>query len=135
MMVNPYESFPNATLPPERVAPRLLDLLAWFYPGLLILSLYGTWLMAWLTLGHMPRPSLDDPKRIGLGVDIAYLLAGLLLIGFPAAALLGVASQFFGTHRSWTKRILLGILLALTWVIVIMFLRWDPLLVGTWYMD
>src|SRR4051812_3612396 len=36
--------------------------LACSYPVLPVLSLYITWLTAWVALGHQPRPSLDDPK-------------------------------------------------------------------------
>jgi hypothetical protein len=54
---------------PERLGPRLrlLDVWAWIFllcPLLLVASLDGQWLLSWAVLGHIPRPSLDDPKYI-----------------------------------------------------------------------
>ncbi len=33
-------------------------------PVIVLLYLYATWATAWCVLGHLPRPSLDDPKYI-----------------------------------------------------------------------
>ena len=146
-MANPYES-PSAAAEnlcesPSAGTQNLLAarviwwiaLVASFYPALLVAAFYGTWLIAWLVLGHMPRPSLDDPKSISIAVDIPYVFAGSLLVGFPAAAILGVVLQLSITQRSWLRRVLWSAVLVIVWVSTIAFLRWDPLLVGEWYMD
>src|SRR5262245_46235761 len=52
-----------------------LSVAAWlaaFYPGLVLLSLYVTWLIAWYLLGHPPRIYLDDPNFIHPFVNIFY---------------------------------------------------------------
>src|SRR4051812_3648070 len=70
--------------------PRLLLLSAWAYPLLLVAGFYGTWVIAWLVLGHPPRPSLDDPKSISAVVDVPYVATALLLLIMPLALLYGV---------------------------------------------
>lgn len=151
-MANPYESpyvgdvnfdteerHPKQPLPGQNpLAARAiwwLALIAWFYPAFLLAAIYGTWLMAWLVLGHMPRPSLDDPKYISIAVGIPYVLAGLLIVGFPAAAVAGVVLQLFVAQRSWLRRFLWSTTSVVIWISIIALLRWDPLLVGQWYMD
>jgi hypothetical protein len=141
MSLNPYESSSTAAVAStavvanKRRVPTTLGLLAWCYPGLMMISFYGTWFIAWSVLGHMPRPSLDDPKCISIAVDISYVFAGLLLVGFPAAALLGVMLQLFFTDRSWPKKLSLSLVLVGVWIVTIAFLRWDPWSVTEWYMD
>ena len=114
---------------------RWLSLILFFYPTVLVAALYGTWLVAWLVLGHMPRPSIDDPKYISVTVDVAYVFAGLLLVGFPAAAIIGIAMQLSVAQRSWLRRLFCSAVLIVVWGFAIAFLRWDPLLVMEWYMD
>ena len=53
------------------------------YPLMLPLCLLATWLMAWLTLGHPPRSSLDDPKYISPLVDVPYLMSCLSMLVWP----------------------------------------------------
>ena len=135
-MANPYES--PTSKGPNRYGNRsvpMLDLAAWLYPAVLIGSFYATWLVAWFALGHMPRPSLDDPKSIGILVDIPYMLTGILLIAFPAAAIVGIAFQLYASNRTRPKRLIGSALLAARWVVAILILRWDPMLVTEWYMD
>ena len=147
VMANPYESPSGETQKScESPAARTQNLLTaraiWWlaffaslYPALLIAAFYGTWLIASLILGHMPRPSLDDPKSIGLAVDIPYLFTAMLLLGFPVAAVLGVAIQLSVAHRSWLRRLLRCAVLVAVWASTILFLQWDPLLVVEWYFD
>ena len=68
-------------------------------------------------------------------VDIPYVLAGLLLVGFPAAAIIGIAMQLSAAQRSWLQRLLYSGVLMMAWGFAIAFLWWDPLLVMEWYMD
>lgn len=118
----------------EALAARA-QILAWCYPLLALASLYGTWLIAWLVLGHMPRPSLDDPKSISSLVDVAHTVTTVLLIGFPVAAIAGIALQLVQPRVSWSTRVLCCGAMILLWLATIAFLRWDPFQVGTWYMD
>ena len=111
---------------------------AWTYPITLVASFYLTWLIAWSILGHAPRPSLDDPKHISNWLAVPYYITVLLLIGFPAASLGGIAATvWFGVVRKVRYSVILIWLgtLMLLWVAAIIFLRWDPLQVGNWFMD
>jgi hypothetical protein len=133
--VNPYEAPFIEHTSDNRRLPNLLGLLAWGYPLLLVSSFYSTWIIAWISLGHRPRPMRDDPKHIGIEVDIPYLISGLLLIGIPVAVLLGLALQLLVARRSRSQKLLWSLLLIVLWSLTIAFLRWDPWLVGEWYMD
>lgn len=113
----------------------MLNLAAWSYPVVLIASFYATWFVAWFALGHMPRPSLDDPKSISILVDFPYVLTGILLVAFPGAAIVGIAFQLFAPNRTWPKRLIGCALLVTLWAAALLMLRWDPMHVGDWYMD
>ena len=146
MSTNPYESPSHestlhvstsnpTSFTSRRQLPAFLVLLVWLYPILLVISIYGTWLAAWISLGHTPRPSLDDPKDIGIVVDVPYLISGLLMMGIPVGALAGLALPLLASHVSWLKRTSFFLLMACSWGLAIAFLRWDPLLVIQWFMD
>lgn len=117
---------------------RLMTVAAWCYPVLLIAAIYSTWLIAWGVLGHSPRPSLDDPKQISRWVDLPYYISMALVVGFPAAIFVGIAATiWFGRIKQLRRIVVLGLVLSLLamWAATILLLRWDPLLVGQWYMD
>lgn len=110
----------------------------WLYPPLWVASPYVAWLVAWLVLGYRPQPYLDDPKYIAPVVDVFYWLAMLMMIVMPAAFMLGVTA--IGLHivqkrRPLSTAALLGTLFIALWAMAILFLRWDPLRVGDWFMD
>ena len=145
-MNNPYQSparvsdkpsvdKPSGERPAAMGVVWLLHVAAWLYPAILVSAFYGTWLVAWLSLGHMPRPSLDDPKSISVLVDVPYMVTGLLLVAFPAAALAGAVVLLSSPRHSWVQRILGCSIYVVVWIFAISFLRWDPLEVGTWFMD
>lgn len=135
-MANPYEATTTlSTSEHPRRTVRLLNGVAWAYPVFLVATFYGTWFVAWLSLGHRPRPSLDDPKSIGVVVDALCFFCGLMLIGFPVAALEGIVLQFLISGYSWAQRFLRGVLLVALWLCMIGLLRWDPLKVVEWYFD
>ncbi|MEO8376922.1 MAG: hypothetical protein ABI579_04560 [Candidatus Sumerlaeota bacterium] len=48
-----------------------LTILLPIYFLLVITSIYGEWLFAWSLLGHIPIPSLNDPKSV-TGLDWAH---------------------------------------------------------------
>ena len=128
----------------SRRAQRLKKLLllgAYSYPAFYIASLYLTWFVAWAALGHMPRPNLDDPKYIGLLVDIPYLVTMFLLMGVPMAFLFSVvmapvamARQAAPGGRLLRWLLALAVLL-LFWAASVWFIQADPWEVGTWFID
>jgi hypothetical protein len=61
--------------------------LASAYPLAFMLCLHAAWVAAWLELGHPPRPSLDDPKDLGMGVLVFFIATWLLILGTPLGAM------------------------------------------------
>jgi len=126
---------------PDRSSPGWLSLLtvvSWACPFLLVGSLYMTWAVAWVVLGHPPRPSADDPKSISFWVDIPYATTRLLLIVFPAAVIMGaILTVCFGMrHKARRVKIAVAVVVLVgLWVGTIAFLRWDPWRIGEWFMD
>jgi hypothetical protein len=108
------------------------------YPMVLPLAFYATWLAGRWSLGHWPRPSLDDPKSLGAMVDIPYAITFLLLfVGLPAFAV-AVLALVGESWRNGSRRAGASLIsaVALTSMIAsIAFLRWDPLRVGEWFFD
>jgi hypothetical protein len=51
-----------------------------FYPLLLLMSVYGGWLVAWAELGHRPDPVFDDPALAGWVVNAAIVAAAMLMM-------------------------------------------------------
>ncbi|MCP4891050.1 MAG: DUF4158 domain-containing protein [Planctomycetaceae bacterium] len=69
--------------------------LAFFrYPVWVLAAFCVTWLIAWVQLGHQPRPMLDDPKSIGGFSDDVYMISGMFVILMPALAPLGLVAAF-----------------------------------------
>ncbi len=115
-------------------------LLAFLYPVWLLGSFYVTWMIAWVQLGHRPRPMLDDPKSVGGILDIAYYVPGILVMLMPVLAPIGLAASFFcpiTTRRG--RRHVLGAAFAILYVvlcaIVLLTLRSDPGRVVEWWFD
>jgi hypothetical protein len=108
------------------------------YPGVLLLAFFATWLAGRVSLGHWPRPSLDDPKFIGAWVDVPYTITGLLLVvGLPAFAI-AVLGLLYRAYCDETRRkslLFVSVLSTVCMVATILVLRWDPLGVVAWYMD
>ncbi|MFT4538671.1 MAG: hypothetical protein ACI841_001531 [Planctomycetota bacterium] len=112
------------------------------YPAILITSLYSTWLAGWVALGHMPRPSLDDPKYISLLVDIPYVLTMGLFMVAPGALILGlcltpimVIPRSLNRYRGGWAAVITLLVLVLMWGATFLFLRADPWDVLNWYGD
>ncbi|MEO1523825.1 MAG: hypothetical protein AAFX06_00230 [Planctomycetota bacterium] len=125
---------PSQLLIPPQIRTLVLRMV-WGYPLMLLAALYATWMIGWMELGHPPRPSLDDPSSISWVVNTACLITGLLLVGFPAAVFFGATIQLCDRVRSLSERFLSVIGLFTCWVFTIAFLRWDPFLVMSWFMD
>jgi len=137
-MANPYQT-PNAVAvasdQSEIIRPRRLDWLVWGGAMLPAASIYFTWLVAWLTLGHPPRPSLDDPRQISPIVNIVYFIAVLFLVSLPVSVITGPIVQLIDAGRSLPIRVTYATISFFVSVGAILLLRWDPLDVVYWYMD
>jgi hypothetical protein len=112
------------------------------YPVLLPAALYVTWVIARLSLGRWPRPSVDDPKYINMVVSCAHsFVAYLLGFGLPIFVVLAVFALGWGLLRCILKRPhgmrLAGFacLSMMLMVLSICFLYWDPLSVANWFVD
>jgi hypothetical protein len=58
----------------------LLSLVLPLYPVLVIVALYGTWILAAIAIGHVPQVSIDDPSEIA-AIQLPYKLTDFLLGG------------------------------------------------------
>jgi hypothetical protein len=106
------------------------------YPFLLVGALYLTYFVAWGALGHAPVPNIDDPKYIGVLVDLPYVLTMALMMGAPAAMFLGVVLlPLVLTRRTGAWRLGFALALAAVWIWAALFLCADQWDVGTWYVD
>jgi hypothetical protein len=146
MPSNPYQashSIPLLVDDEAASAPRLqftVWLLAYLFPIWLVLSFYSTWVIAWIQLGHRPRPNLDDPKFIGGLMDLVHLLPGLMLIAMPVSAPLGLASAFYCPARirgltRFTQNLGLAVLYTVLCTLALVTLRADPGRVVYWWFD
>src|SRR4051794_28889977 len=82
-----------------RIVIRLAALFIGVHPLLMPIALYATWLAAWMTLGHAPRCSLDEPKYIGWLVDLVYVPCVLLLVFWYIVAFLAVLLMVMLFHK------------------------------------
>ena len=148
---NPYQAPNTAQVlvddhpasPFRRLATRYrvaIWLLAFLYPIWLVSSFYLTWLIAWVQLGHRPRPMLDDPKSVGGILDIAYYVPGVLLLLMPILVPVGLAASFFcpinarpGQRHAW--RAAFSVLYVVLCAIALLTLRSDPVRVVEWWFD
>lgn len=137
-MNNPYET-PNAavvsSVQTETMGPRWIDWLFWVLASTPALVIYFTWIVAWICLGHPPRPLLDDPKHIGPIVSAVYLVSMLSFPLFPMGAFVGPIIQIAAGDRKHSVRVVYAGISAFIGVLTVLLLRWDPLRVVYWYMD
>jgi hypothetical protein len=98
-----------------------------------VVLLYGQWLLSWVMLGHMPRPSMDDPKFI----DGASWMHPITFFGFvalipTAITAVGAIAWYAAAGRPRT--------LDLAWRAAIVgaafgLVFWDPFHVAVWWLD
>ena len=90
-----------------------------------LLTLYAQWLLSWAVLGHVPRPSLDDPKDVPVA-SWMHVVTGISPTAWPVAALVAVVilCRNATSARDAARRVGL-------WVVVLAgtagLLVWDPL--------
>jgi len=120
--------------------PRLeqfISLSLLLYPVALVGSFWATWQIAGWSLGHAPRPSLDDPKYINdlvSGLHGGTTLMLMLLPGFALSSLLFGATAAFDRARAG-QRLVIASASALLLTAAILLLRADPFSIVTWFMD
>jgi hypothetical protein len=111
------------------------------YGPTLVLMHYLTGCWGRLALGHWPRPSLDDPKDIPglwipwsltMGLGLLLPFAALIPLGRAATGLAGAARtrRSAATTRFLEAALSTGLLLS-----SLLFLRWDPHQVASWFAD
>jgi hypothetical protein len=118
-------------------ALRRLAFVSLFLPLVVVGSLYGEWLLAWWSLGHAPRPSLDDPKDIA-GSSWMYGITGVALVGAVHMALAALALHVadIAVNRPSISRSVVRIAVVVaSWVALFALLWWDPGRVGSWWID
>ena len=130
-----------AILAPEGVE-RIVALhwVAACYPLIILCSLYLTWFVAWVALGHPPRSSLDDPKHIG-PIAIPYTVTAILMGGVAITFVAGIGLTGVRLALGLTPRpgsshlvVVLGIV-PMSWAVGCSLCIWDPLYVMDWYFD
>lgn len=107
------------------------------YPLLALTVIYGEWLIAWMVLGHAPRPSLDDPKNVAVS-GLLHLVSGVLIMGLvpgACAALLLMPLDIAVHRRRAVAAFQRTLVLFAPWVVVLTLLRWDPWKVMYWWLD
>ena len=107
------------------------------YPLFVLFMLYGQWLLSSIILGHLPVPSLEDPKFIS-GAGWMHGFTGLALLGiFPAAGLAITLNPLYViNHRFSLGRAALRAMAVLAvWIASYLFLVIDPFGVLYWWFD
>ena len=138
-MVNPYEARKSPPGEEERwTVRRLLALVCWCYPLILIASFYGNWALAGIILGHPPQPWLDDPQSVNFVVSLSHHGCTLWLVMFPFFAIYGAIGELFPKtdfppRPAWRLARLL--MFGFIWFVCFGFLRWDPNGVVQWYIN
>lgn len=108
------------------------------YPLFLLASLYGQWSLSSIMLGHLPRPSLDDPKYISVA-NWMHPVTMIAILGFVPASFVAllVNALYLAVNRFEARvHFVLHIVAAMSlWIAPLVILYWDPLKVMDWWMD
>lgn len=106
-----------------------------FFPLLLLGSIYGSWFLAWVVLGHAPRPSLDDPKEtLGVIYLASVLVVAIAPFGFTAGFCCA-ANLVLEGGRWRFNQLSLPLAFICFWAGSIFLLRSDPWNAVNWWMD
>ena len=140
MTTNTYQT-PATSVALHRVSPanppwvRSACRFGWMYPIAIVSGFYATWCVGWMSLGHAPRPSLDDPSSIGPFVDALSLLTVILVVGFPIGIAAGIGGELCAVRRTTLVKAVRLIGLAVCWGLAHAVLYLDPHDVVLWFMD
>ena len=107
------------------------------WPVLVVVLLYGEWLIATWSLGHVPRPSMDDPKDIA-GSSWMGPITGLAILGAVPAALAALVLNTIAIelHQPTIRRGLLRLgAVMMSWAVLVALVYWDPGHVLMWWFD
>lgn len=126
--------------PRPLLRPATWQRIAWALTALPLVTaalLYGEWLLSWAVLGHVPRPSLDDPKDVAFAHWLMWPVA-LGIVGHLPAALGAIA-----IHLSVALEQRRGALDTIARVLAVvgisggfvLWMRWDPGAVVYWWFD
>lgn len=121
---------------------RAMFVAGWLYPVCWVGSMCLVWGAAWVTLGHPPRSSVDDPKSIGRVVDFFYLFAALFLFTWPVGMTTGIAVGIAATHHRVRRRgggdgvmVLMWAALCALYLGALWFFLIDPMHMVEWFLD
>src|SRR5205823_4585783 len=85
-----------------------LDKVTWascVYPIAATLFIFLTWMLAWITLGHPPQPSRDDPDAISRIITLFRAATmTLLVLSFPGLLVSAFFVLFGITERAVSKK-------------------------------
>jgi hypothetical protein len=123
--------------------PTQLKLIVWlvafFYPVFAALCFYTSWIVAWICLGHVPRPMLDDPKNIGGVMDLAYSVSVFAFFSAPILTPVCFVSCFFSPIRfirnGLMQRLFLSFVYLALCAAVFATIRFDPGRILEWWFD
>lgn len=107
------------------------------YGPVVVGSVYLTWTAGRLTIGHWPRPYLDDPSIMS-GIAPFYFAAAVCILLLPLAVMLPVARlvvAISARDRSWIIRVWEGLVAYVLLIGSLGFLRLDANRVLKWFMD
>ncbi len=117
----------------------MLWIVAYRYPIIAASCFYLSWIVAWLMIGHQPRPMLDDPENIGGVMDIAYVISMVAVMSVPMLTPVGFAASFFCPVNSDRNRIAKSSILAIVYIgmcfALWLLVRADPGDIFEWWMD
>jgi hypothetical protein len=118
-------------------ALRRLAIASLLWPALVVVLLYGEWLLATWSLGHLPRPSMDDPKNIAVSNWIHFFTLAAILGAVPAALLAPVLSaiEIFVNRPTIARGLIRLAAVIVSWAVLVLLVKWDPGRVLYWWMD
>jgi hypothetical protein len=107
------------------------------WPVLVVALLYGEWLLATWSLGHIPRPSIDDPKDIA-GSNWLHVFTVLAILGALPAALLALGLNIVvirATRPNLLRSLIRVGAVLVSWAVLVCLVKWDPGAVLYWWVD
>ena len=113
--------------------------LAFFYPVIATFSVYFYWIVAWLLLGHRPRPSVDDPKEVGWAMGYVYNIVLIMVVLLPPMSVGGLVWAILCPIRSLRERRFGRVMIVVAYALLA-FSVWklatlDPGQVFEWFID
>lgn len=128
-------AFPATTASAAMLRRFAVASLLW--PVLVAVLLYGEWLFATWSLGHVPRPSVNDPMDIP-GSRWMHIFTTLAILGAVPAALTALVLNTIAMELH-KPNVLHGLIrlaaVMVSWSVLVALVRWDPGSVLLWWLD